>query len=180
MIRWFISLLALSSTANSNTYEIHRSDVDYYEGQIIIDYRLTLSAAPEKVKRLLTDYNNFPKISRLIRKSHLHHEKNNKIILNQELFPCLLGLCYSLDKEQQLFKNNSGSISAVFTPNQRFFESGYEEWKVSSNNSGTVIHYQANVTPAFTIPPFIGKFFIHKFVDDEINFVVKKILSTAS
>jgi len=180
MIRWIISLLALSSTANGNTYEIHRSDVDYYQGQIMIDYRLTLSASPQKVKHLIQDYNNFPKISRLIRKSKLHHEKNNKLMLSQELAPCLFGMCYSLNKEQQLFENDRGSISAVFTPNQRFFESGYEEWDVSSSNDGTIIHYQANVTPAFSIPPFIGKFLIRKFIDDEIKFVVKKILSNTA
>jgi len=176
MIKWVVSLLAISGAVQSNTINIHRSDVDYYRGQIVIDYRLTLPVNPQKVKNLLNDYDHFDQISRLITRSHVRHEKNNKIILYQELRPCLLGFCYQLSKEQQLFTNVNGSVSAVFTPKQRYFDSGFEQWHISSDEQGTSIEYTVNVTPSFSIPPFIGTWLLRKFIDSEINTVAKNIL----
>jgi len=176
MVKWIVSLLAISGAAQSNMINIQRSDIDYYQGQIVVDYRLTLSANPQKVKDLLNDFGNFHQISRLISQSHISHEKNNKTILHQELKPCLLGICYALRKEQQLFRNQNGSISAVFTPKQRYFDSGFEQWNVTSNDLGTTIEYTANVTPSFAVPPFIGTWLIRKFINDEINTVAKQIV----
>ena len=176
MIKWIVSLLAISGAAQSNTINIHRSDIDYYQGQIVVDYRLTLSVNPQKVKLLINDYDHFDQISRLITKSHVSHEKNNKTMLYQELRPCLLGICYKLNKEQQLFTNVNGSISAVFTPKQKYFDGGFEQWHISSNEQGTSIEYTANVTPSFAVPPVIGTWLIRKFIDNEINTVAKNIL----
>jgi len=176
MVKWIISLLAMSGAAQSNTMSIHRSDIDYYQGQIVIDYRLTLSANPQKVKNMLSDYQNFHQISRLISESRVSHEDSDKTMLHQKLKPCLFGICYSLSKEQQLFTNENGSISAVFVPKQKYFDSGYEQWNVISNELGTTIEYSANVTPSFSVPPFIGTWLIRKFVNDEINAIAKQIL----
>lgn len=176
MAKWIVSLLAISGVAQGSMINIHRSDIDYYQGQIVVDYRLTLSANPKKVKSLLNDYENFDQISRLISKSYVSHEKNNKTLLHQELEPCLLGFCYPLSKEQQLFTNENGSISAVFTPKQKYFESGFEQWNVTSNDLGATIEYSANVTPSFSVPPFVGTWLIRKFINDEINAVAKQIL----
>ena len=180
MYKWLVPLLAISGVAQSNTINIHRSDIDYFQGQIIVDYRLTLSADPQKVQSLLRDYENFPKISRIISKSQISYDKSKRKVLSQELKPCFLGFCYSITKIQQLHVNLDGSISAVMIPNQRFFKSGIEQWNVSSDKIGATIEYTANITPSFSVPPYIGVWLIRKFIDDEINAVTQNILKLSA
>lgn len=175
MKKWLLLFCLISHSAYSSYFEVENDHINYQQGKITVDYQLTLAADTQKVKDLLQNYENFPEISRLITKSNVLKDKDNNTIIQQQLRPCLLGICYQLNKTQRLSINQTGYTSAIFTPQQKYFQNGYEQWQISEADHGTRIHYSANIVPAFSLPPLIGNLLVRHFIEDEINYMVEKI-----
>ncbi len=170
-------LVALNGIAQPPQFNIKRHDIDYYNGRILVDYRVVLDVSAILLKQRLNDFEKFSALSPLIKKSTLK-VVNNKQQITQVLRPCLLGVCYSLIKNQIITHNDKGATIATVIPEQGHFESGYEEWFVESVNDTTILHYRADLTPDFVVPPIIGPMLIRKIIHQELSEIAVNLIES--
>jgi len=155
--------------------EFQRHEVDYYDGRIMVDYRVKIDISAIHLQEILTDYEKFSELSPLIVNSTVN-TKDDIQRVSQTLRPCVLGVCYSLKKEETLSFDSKGRTVATIIPQAGHFESGVEQWFVESTNQGTILHYHADLTPAFPIPPLVGPFLLKKIIHKELTDIVFKLL----
>ncbi len=170
-------LMGLSSVSHSHVIDFNRSDIHFYQGRILVNYRITLDSNSEKVSSLLNDYTGFSKLSNLIVRSQLLSvDENGHQKIKQELRPCLLNLCLTINKIQEFINDSSdGAVVAVVVPGKGHFESGFERWKVTSVENGTQIIYEADLTPTIKIPPLIGPLLVRNIIHKEMEQLTKRI-----
>ncbi len=49
-----------------------------------------------------------------------------------------------------------GAILTVMVPDQGDFASGWEHWRILSEQGETRVQYDAEIVPSFNLPPLIG------------------------
>ena len=57
---------------------------------------------------------------------------------------------------------NAGHLQAVIIPEQSDFTSGSADWRILPLGDDSRIIYQAQLTPAFFVPPIIGSYFVKR------------------
>jgi len=159
------------------TYQRH--EIDYYDGRILVDYRVKIDISARTLRATLTDYEKFNELSPLIVKSKRTTE-NGKEKISQTLRPCVLGVCYSLEKNQIILLDNNGKITAKVIPEQSHFDSGFEQWFVESTNEGTFLNYHSDLTPKFVVPPIIGPMLLRKVIHQELNEIATRLVAEES
>lgn len=167
-------LVSLNSIAQPQKVHFSRQDIEYFNGRILVDYRVNLDVSISTLKHTLEDFENFSKLSPLIVKSQIKHNGKDKVI-EQVLRPCVLGICYSLKKHQKIHPGENGTTVATIIPQAGHFDSGFERWSVETFNDQTVLNYQADLTPGFFIPPIIGPILLRKFIHKELSDVAHKL-----
>jgi hypothetical protein len=75
---------------------------------------------------------------------------------------CILFFCRDVDRVEEVREVNAGHLQAVIIPEQSDFTSGSADWRIQPVGDDSRIIYEAQVTPAFFIPPIIGSYFVKR------------------
>lgn len=171
--RWLpVCLLAVPALALSGT--VSRLDV-MHEGNL---YRLVMEArveAPDgKVRAILLDYEHLARLNPSIKEVALLSTGNDRLHrVRSVVQACFLFFCKKVTQVQDVEELSDGGIIATTLPEQSDFRYGEMRWRIVGEGQGVRLHFTADFSPAFWVPPLIGPLVIeHKLRKEALKTIV--------
>ncbi len=130
-------------------------------------YRLTSStylAAPrEAVFRVLTDYEQFERISSVFEESrYLPPDEDGRTLVYTRLEGCVLFFCKSVERVEWLETQAPALIRTTADPARSDVRYARSEWRLEQEHPGTRVLYSIELEPDFWVPPVIGPWIIKR------------------
>lgn len=143
---------------------------------IIVAYEGRVSAGIEEVFELLSDFERLDQLSAMIVSSEkFPASPDGRPTLKLELAGCVLGLCRHVTKVGRLTVGPGHQFVYELIPNRGSFEKGRESLRLESQGQSTTVSYHARFTPAFYLPPLIGRWLLGFFVREQIESTLRGI-----
>ena len=130
-------------------------------------YRLTsstyLDAPREAVFRILTDYQQFERISSAFEESrYLPPDSDGTLMVYTRVQGCVLFFCKSVERVERLETEAPGFIRTTADPARSDFRYARSEWRLEPAHLGTEVNYSVELEPDFWVPPVIGPWVIKR------------------
>lgn len=162
-----VLLAFLATTAAA--YEIEALDVTHNDGHYTVNFSVWLAVPTDKVRALATDYVNLAQLSDLVAESRVLAIRGNTTRLKLVLRACVLFLCKSVSRVEDVVAEANGDITARALPEQSDFRVATERWRILPEGNGTRFVYRAELEPDFYIPPFVGPFVMRRVMERELR-----------
>ncbi len=170
MIRRILAVVFTASfAASAFAYEIATLDVTHDDGHYTVNFSVWLAAPAGHVRALSTDYANLAQLSDLVAESRVLSISGNTTRLKLVLRACLLFLCKSVSRVEDVVAEANGDITTRALPEQSDFRVATERWRILAEGSGTRFVYQAELEPDFFIPPIVGPFIMRRVMESELR-----------
>ena len=156
-----VVLLAITLTLFSLTQAVAATirtlEITHTQGNYHVTFDVLLAANSEQAWMLLSDYHQWQRLS-----------DNLEEVKLLELFPdgrqrirlrfrsCVLIFCKTIRQVKDVKTDPKGDILSVLVPEQEDFVSGWEHWRILSEQGETRVQYDAEIVPSFGLPPLIG------------------------
>jgi hypothetical protein len=148
--------------------EIRESSVTLADGVYRITVDARIAAPPGAVYRAITDYDHLSRIngsiveSRIVRTFGPDRHRVRSVIR-----ACILFFCRSVLQVQDIARHGQRRVEADILPELSDFRYGRAVWQLEADGPGTLMHFTAQLEPAFWVPPLIGPWlFEHKIVSE--------------
>jgi hypothetical protein len=122
-----------------------------------------LAASPEAIRAVLTDYENFDRISSAYKDfGYLETEPDGTPIIFTRMEGCVLFFCKSLTRVERLEVNSPEHIRTVTLPERSDFKRSVSEWLIEQRGDITHVTYTLEMEPDFWVPPVVGPWYLKK------------------
>jgi hypothetical protein len=122
------------------------------------------------VQRLITDYDRLTEINSSLKESRVVQEYNPlKHRVHTVIRVCILFFCRSVTQVQDISQQAGGRIEAVILPALSDFRQGHARWDLAAAGTGTIMHFNAELEPAFWVPPIIGPWLFERQLIREVR-----------
>lgn len=142
---------------------IRKLDITHNNGNYLISFDVLLAAQPARTQKLLTDYTQWPRLSDTVRESHLlktFPDGQQRVRLS--FYGCVLIFCKTFQQVKDVAKRPNGDTVAVMVPEQSDFDAGWERVQILAKRNKTRVQYDAQLAPAFFVPPLIGPWILKR------------------
>jgi hypothetical protein len=161
---WWVAggllLLALSlPAAEVSEVDVHR-DGDVYRLYVVA----RIDASPAAVWKLLTDFNHLERVHRSVHQSiYLGRRAEGVDRVQICMHPCVLFFCVDFTQIVEFHSIAERQLLADFARRNSQFHFGHLQWRLArSSNAGTDIVFEAELAPAFWIPPLLGPWILKR------------------
>jgi len=158
-----LASLLLGSLAWAAT--IDSLDITRKSGRYDLAADAQLSASPESIYAVLTDYddNRFGRISSVYKESgYLEPAADGTPIVYTLMEGCLLFYCLSMRRVERLETQAPYRIKSFTLPEQSNFKYATSEWLLERVAGGTKMKYRLEMEPDFWVPPVIGPWYLKR------------------
>ena len=153
-----LCLLAPAGASNLSSFEISENSGNYRVRMVML-----VHAPARYVSSVLTDYKHIYRLNPSITESEiLPSPRSGTVRVKTRLQGCIFFFCRDVDRVEEVHELHSGHLQAVIVPEQSDFTSGSTDWRIQPVGDDSRIVYEAQVTPAFFIPPIIGSYFVKR------------------
>lgn len=158
--------ICLSMAARSA--EVLNASVIEREGRYIMHSETLVQASVAEVRRILTDYENLPRVNRALKRVViLEHRENSGVRMGVVSEFCVLAICLNLAWSQDVRAWPNEDISLIIVPNRGDFRQGSGRWRLLPDDDGTRLIFDAELTPNIWIPPAIGPWLMKGKIAEE-------------
>ncbi len=141
--------------------EIHEIGVNKRDGQYLIAATSTLQAPLEFVYEILSDYENFHRLTGGIADTRVL-ENADEMISYTLIDSCVLFFCRKFERVERVYLRPPHEIHTSVIPERSDFEVYESTWSLSERDGSTSITFTATMDPAFWIPPLIDTWAIRR------------------
>ncbi len=161
--RFLCLLLALCTLAPAGAGHLSSLEISENSGSYWVRMVMLVHAPAQYVHSVLTDYTHIYRLNPSISESELLPSPNRGTIrVRTRMEGCIFFFCRDFDRVEEVREVNAGHLRAVIIPEQSDFTSGSADWRIQPVGDDSQIIYEAEVTPAFFIPPIIGSYFVKR------------------
>jgi hypothetical protein len=149
----------------------HLTDIEVSEqaGSYQVRMVMLVHAPAIFVHRVLTDYAHIYRMNPSITESEILPSPDNETVrVRTRIEGCVFFFCKDIDRVEDVRELNPEHLQAVIVPTQSDFTSGRADWRIHPVGEDSQVVYQAEITPAFFIPPVIGDYFIERTIAREV------------
>ena len=149
---------------------IERLEAGHADNRYTLSFEVVLDAERDKVWRIMTDYENLPRLSKVITESHIlktEHSLQHRVDVT--FHACILIFCKTMKKVVDIQVWPQNDIIVIGDPALSDFSYSVERWRVSAEGNRTRLYYTAEMVPDFFIPPVIGPWLVKSFLQKEIK-----------
>jgi len=158
----------LSLTANASQFVL--LEVNQQADIFIVHVEMNFEAPAERVRSILTDYENLDRLNASITSSEIIGASQNGIVRVLTRFSnCVLFFCMDIQKVEDISEDEHGRILVVMVPDSSNFHSGQTSWQVLSTGSGSRVILHANLEPDLWLPSWLGSTIIKNTLRREIQ-----------
>jgi hypothetical protein len=141
-----------AGAAAIRTLEITHTEESYH-----VTFDVLLATRPEKVRLLLSDYHQWPRLSDTLEEAELlalFPDGRQRVRLGFRA--CVLIFCKTVRQVKDVTTGPRTDILAAMVPELGDFAFGWERWQILAEEDETRIRYTADIAPSFALPPLIG------------------------
>lgn len=160
---------------------IERLEAGHSDNRYTLSFEVVLDAARDKVWRIMTDYENLPRLSKVITESHIlktEHSREHRVGVT--FHACILIFCKTMKKVVDIQVWPQNDIVVIGDPALSDFSYSVERWRVDAEGPKTRLRYTAEMVPDFFIPPLIGPWLVKSFLEKEIQATATKVEELAN
>ena len=151
-----ICLLLLCAASTSMAGEILTSRAEYRDGHYLLHLDMRLPAKPADVYALLVDFKRIPQINSSFKSVDVLESKGKVHLVRTVAEGCIWFLCRSIAQLETVNELSDGYIMSVTDPAHSDLTYGRALWHVTAEGKTTRVQYNADIVPAFWVPPLIG------------------------
>ncbi len=145
-------LAAGAGAAEFRTLELIRQEQTFR-----VESDVYLAAPPSGVYRVLSDYDDFERLSSVFVESRmLEPIENGTGIVFFHMKGCVLFFCREVQLIERIDVEPETRIEVTIIPERSEMRRGWASWDIEPDGEGTLVRYVAEVEPEFWIPPLIG------------------------
>lgn len=145
--------------ARTRAGEVLLTEVAHDDGRYTVRFDVRIAASRDRLAFYLTDYANYASYFQSVTASRVEPRgEGSRVFLT--LSSCILFFCRSVRITKDVHTAPDGAIVARIVPRESDFEEADERWRVLAENGTTRLHYEAELVPAFYVPPLIGPWLI--------------------
>jgi hypothetical protein len=155
--------LALASPAPAGADNPSTVEISELSGNYRVRMVMLIHAPAQYVNSVLTDYKHIYRLNPAIIESEiLPSPHSGTVRVKTRMEGCILFFCRDIDRMEELREVDAGHLQAVIVPEYSDFTAGSADWHIQPTGNDSRIIYEAQVTPAFFIPPIIGSYFVKR------------------
>ena len=167
VLAWWVTCLVLIANLFGVTPEaavtIESIDITHKEGRYDVAFDVLLTADPAKTYELVSNYRKWPQFFRTLKKTQLVTTfPDGRQRINLTYRSCVLFFCRKILQIKDVSRLQGGDIFTHIVPDGKYFESGWEHWRLIGNEKQTRVQYRAELVPAFGLMPLIGPWLLKK------------------
>lgn len=143
--------------------------VTHDDGRYMVKFNVRIDADKATVRRHLTDYARYTRLSDSIRESRviaIHSPDRARVAVT--LDSCILVFCKTLRIVREVETRANGDLVTVVDPKESDFRYAHERWQIIGDGTGTRLVYDAELVPSFYVPPLIGPWLIKYRIRQEL------------
>ena len=154
---------ALAVGVSASTATLDSLEVDK-DGDVYSLYADTfLAASPEAIFEVLTDYEQFGRISSVYKEyGYVDPLPDGTPVVRTVTEGCLLFYCVSMTRVETVEMMAPGYIRTEALPDQSDFRKSVSEWSLVPDGTGTRVIYTLEMEPDFRVPPVIGPWYLKR------------------
>jgi hypothetical protein len=153
-------LLAVASPLLAAADTLPGVEISEDGGTYAIRMVALIRAPAQAVYEVLTDYRHIYRLNPAITQSAvLPSPHDGTVRVKTRMEGCIFFFCRDVDRVEEVRELDGGHLHAVIVPEYSDFTAGSADWQIQPLGDDSLIVYQAQVTPAFFIPPVIGSYF---------------------
>jgi hypothetical protein len=124
---------------------------------------MLIHAPAQYVHGVLTDYTHIYRLNPSITESKvLPSPRSGTVRVKTRMEHCIFFFCRDVDRVEEVREVSTAHLRADIIPEQSDFTSGSADWRIHPVGDDSQVIYEAEVTPAFFIPPIIGSYFVKR------------------
>lgn len=175
------ALLAAGLSAPLPAATIVSTEVTNHGQRYYVTYEALLNADAERVRAVITDYEQYHRLSAVVAESRvLDRHAAGVLRIRLLLKPCIWIFCVSMPKVSDVFNADNGEIVYVGVPEHSRFRSTHEHIRIIPDDGRTRVRYEADLVPAFYVPPFLGPLVVKRRIQQELEVVANKVEALAT
>ena len=161
-MRGFLAALLLLS-APAPAAELLSIDVEHEDGVYTMTSETRFDAPLVGVFDVLTDYEQFDRISSIYRESgFVEAADDGTPRVFTEVRGCVMFFCQTMRRTERLENDGLLQIRTVLEPDDSDFEFSEAEWSLREEEGATFVVYTIRMQPAFWVPPVIGPYMMKR------------------
>lgn len=156
--RGLMVVLALMACVSISCHagEVLQAHVERRDGHYLLHLVMRIHAKDSDVYWALLDFKHLPQINDSIKsaKELSHKDGVHRVHIIGE--GCVWLICRTIQQEEVVTELANGYLMSVTDPKHSDFQYGRALWHVVDEGKTTRVTYNADLVPAFWIPPLIG------------------------
>lgn len=161
--------------SSSWAMELLRADVKHDAGHYTVGFEVLLDVDMDEVRRVITDYNNLPKLSERIIGSRVLSTQGKQTRLELILRDCVSVFCKTLRRVEDIKILAGGDVVTRVLPEMSDFLYAWEHWQIQGEEKRTRIKYHSELALNFFVPPVVGPAMIRSKMREEVESVAGKL-----
>jgi hypothetical protein len=146
-------ILAVEVDIDGNIYRMHGESIIHAPADFIFD--------------ILTDYDNFHRISSGIADSHFLDPAEDGVTMGYtRIDSCVWFYCRKFEKVERIWTTTPTEIVAEIVPEKSDFKVSNTRWTLEDTENGTLVMYDAELDPDFWVPPVVGPWAFKKKLEE--------------
>jgi hypothetical protein len=163
-------LLALCPLASAVAGHLSNLEISENSSSYRVKMVMMVHAPAYYVHSVLTDYTHIYRLNSSITESEILPSPNRGTVrVRTRMEGCIFFFCRDFDRVEEVREVNTRHLQAVIIPEQSDFQSGWADWRIQPVGDDSRVVYEAQVTPAFFIPPIIGSYFVKRTFAEAIT-----------
>lgn len=163
-----LGLVLIAVALSAPAAEVTNATVIRENGRFIMHAESFVEAPAAAVRATLTDYERLPRINPALKRVEvLERHAGGQVRMAVASEFCVLGVCLNFAWEQEVRPEPGGDIAVSIGPNGGDFREGSGRWRLFSENGGTRLIFDVDLTPNFWVPPALGPWLMQRKLADE-------------
>lgn len=155
MARAVLTVALAGSAGSAQAASFESLVIDHAGGVYSVDAVMLLDAPPAAVRAALTDFAHLDRLSDAIKESRVVRETAAGPLVFTRSRGCIGFICRNLRKTE-LVEMQGDTITARALPEASNVSKSFTKWTLTATATGTRVHWESAVDPAFFIPPLFG------------------------
>ncbi|CAN5217123.1 hypothetical protein BH24PSE2_BH24PSE2_02840 [soil metagenome] len=156
--------------------EIHYVDVDRDGTRYYFDSETIFHAPLASVYAVLTDYDDFKRISRVFTHTRFLEPVTDGVgIIYTRARGCILFFCRTVVRVERLELDPMSEIVAIADPERSDVKYSRAHWQFEETDRGTRVRYRMEMEPDFWVPPVLGPWMLKRSLTSNGEEVVARI-----
>jgi uncharacterized membrane protein len=169
---WLLLLVVIGFPLIAHSAEVLDSVVTQQHGRYMMHTETVVQAPVSKVRALLMNYENFPRLNSDIKRvESMEYLDDGGVRMGISSEFCILAICLHYNWIQDVRHLPDGDIAMTIVPNRGDFQQGTGRWHMLPDNGGTRLLFDLDLTPKYWLPPVFGSWLMkQKLYDKAIEF----------